>query len=111
MLELGSYSVNSHKEGGKLVADCADILLTVGVRARDFKEIALISGMPESSAWSFSDSVSAGNFLKDFIKDGDVILVKGSQGMRMEKAVAVIIEDKENIKNILVRQEKEWESR
>ena len=94
-----------------MVYGCADILLTVGVRARDFKESALEAGMLECSTWSFSSSFEAGDFLKDFIKEGDVILVKGSQSMRMEKAVALILEDKENIKKLLVRQEKEWKVR
>ena len=111
MLELGSYSVNSHKECGKLVAECVNILLTVGVRARDFKDSAIKAGMSINSAWSFSSSLEAGNYLKDFIKEGDVLLVKGSQGMRMEKAVALLIEDQDNIKNLLVRQEKEWKDR
>jgi UDP-N-acetylmuramoyl-tripeptide--D-alanyl-D-alanine ligase len=111
MLELGSYSVNSHKEGGKLVAESADVLLTVGVRARDFKESALEAGMSKDSAWSFATSTEAGEFLKEFIKEGDIILVKGSQGVRMEKAVAIILEDKENSEKLLVRQEGEWQRR
>jgi UDP-N-acetylmuramoyl-tripeptide--D-alanyl-D-alanine ligase len=111
MLELGSYSSSAHKDGGKLVAESADILLTVGVRARDFKESALEVGMPETSAWSFSTSSDVGHFLKDFVKEGDIILVKGSQSMRMEKAVAMILEDKENVEKLLVRQENEWKVR
>ncbi|MEI7513204.1 MAG: UDP-N-acetylmuramoyl-tripeptide--D-alanyl-D-alanine ligase [bacterium] len=111
MLELGSHSVSSHKEAGKLVADCADVLLTVGVRARDFKESAMDSGMSKNSVWSFHNSNEAGEFLKDFIKEGDLILVKGSQGVRMEKAVSVILEDKENIGKLLIRQEGEWQVR
>ena len=58
-----------------------------------------------------SGPTSVGEFLKDYIKEGDVILVKGSQSMRMEKAVALILEDKENIKKLLVRQEREWKVR
>ena len=108
MLELGSYSVNSHKEGGRWVADSADILLTVGVRARDFKDSAVEAGMSLNSVWSFHNSIEAGEFLKEFIKEGDVILAKGSQGMRMEKAVSMILEDKENAAKLLVRQESEW---
>jgi UDP-N-acetylmuramoyl-tripeptide--D-alanyl-D-alanine ligase len=111
MLELGSYSVNSHKEAGKLVAKCADILITVGVRARDFKESAIDAGMSEKNTKSFSNSIDAGLFLKDYLKEGDIVLAKGSQSMRMEMVVAEIIEDKENIKKLLVRQEGEWKVR
>jgi len=111
MFELGSYSVSAHKEGGKFVNDSVDFLITVGVRAMDIKESAIENGMSSKSTCSFSSSIEAGNFLKDFVKEGDLILVKGSQGMRMERTVAIIIEDKENLKKILVRQEDEWQKR
>lgn len=111
MLELGSHSVSAHKEGGKLIKESVDILLTVGVRARDFKNSAQDEGMNPESSMSFSNSSDAGLFLKDFIKEGDVVLVKGSQSMRMEKTVAIILEDKENMKKLLVRQDKEWLTR
>ncbi len=111
MLELGSYSVSAHKEAGKLAKDCADVVITVGVRARDFKDSAIEVGMSKKSVWSFSTSSEAGEFLKEFVKEGDVVLVKGSQSMRMEKAVSVILEDKENIEKLLIRQEMEWQNR
>jgi UDP-N-acetylmuramoyl-tripeptide--D-alanyl-D-alanine ligase len=111
MLELGSHSVHAHKEGGRLVKDSADIVLTVGVRARDFKDSAIEAGMSKKSAFSFSTSSEAGEFLEKFINEGDVILVKGSQSMRMEKAVAMILEDKENLPQLLIRQEREWKIR
>lgn len=111
MLELGAHSSSEHKKGGELVASCADALITVGVRARDFKESAIGAGMSDKSAWSFSTSSDAGEFLVDFVKEGDVILVKGSQSMRMEKVAAILLEDKENISKLLVRQEGEWRVR
>jgi UDP-N-acetylmuramoyl-tripeptide--D-alanyl-D-alanine ligase len=111
MLELGAHSSSEHKKGGELVANCADVLITVGVRARDFKESAISAGMSDKSAWSFSVSPDAGEFLVDFVKEGDVILVKGSQSMRMEKVAAILLEDKENIGKLLVRQEGEWQKR
>jgi DNA gyrase subunit A len=49
-----------------------------------------------------------GDFLRDFIKTGDIILVKGSQGIRMERVVAAILQDIDMKGNLLVRQEKEW---
>ena len=111
MLDLGSFSAESHKNMGKLAASCADMVFTVGVRARDIKDFAIAGGVAPEMARSFSSSNEAGRELKEFVNDGDVILVKGSQGMRMEKAVAEIVADKENIKSMLVRQEKEWEAR
>jgi len=49
--------------------------------------------------------------LKDFIKKGDIVLVKGSQGIRMERAVSRILKNKDKKSDLLVRQEKEWLAR
>ena len=111
MLELGSYSAEAHKNIGTIAAECADIIFTVGVRARDIKNYAVKAGMLETSTQSFSSSVEAGGYLKDFIQEGDVILAKGSQGMRMEKAIMPLVLDQEKINDLLVRQEKEWVGR
>jgi UDP-N-acetylmuramyl pentapeptide synthase len=64
--------------------------------------------MQEENIHEFSNSTIVGGFLKTFLQEGDIILVKGSQGVRMERAVGEIIADKKNKSNLLVRQEKEW---
>jgi UDP-N-acetylmuramoyl-tripeptide--D-alanyl-D-alanine ligase len=38
----------------------------------------------------FKNNVEAAGFLKDFLKLGDVLLVKGSRGMKMEEIVTVL---------------------
>jgi len=111
MLELGSYSAEAHKNIGTIAAQCADIIFTVGVRARDIKEYAIKAGTQETSTLSFSSSVEVGDYLKDFIQEGDIILAKGSQGMRMEKAIMPLVLDQVKINDLLVRQEKEWVGR
>jgi hypothetical protein len=42
------------------------------------------------------------------IKNGDLVYAKGSQGMRLERALKMILRDKETARDVLVRQEKEW---
>ena len=42
------------------------------------------------------------------MKKGDIILVKGSQGARMEKVILEIMADPESAENLLVRQDKQW---
>ncbi len=46
--------------------------------------------------------------IKTFVKSGDLILVKGSQGMRMEHVVEAILLDQKNKNKLLVRQDSEW---
>ena len=58
--------------------------------------------------FSFKDSGEAGKFLQQRIKEGDLILIKGSQGVRMEKAVKEIMAEPLKAKDLLVRQEKPW---
>jgi len=50
----------------------------------------------------------AGLFLQDKIGRGDVILIKGSQGVRLEKVVKEIMAEPQNAEKLLVRQNKEW---
>jgi UDP-N-acetylmuramyl pentapeptide synthase len=56
----------------------------------------------------FDNPMSAGEKVKKMVQLGDVVLVKGSQGMRMEKVVEQLIQDKENMKNLLCRQDEVW---
>ena len=108
MLELGKYTEESHKNIGKIAEKNAEILIVVGPRARAIKAGALNAGMNEKNIFEFNNSRETGEFLKTFVKNGDLVLVKGSQGMRMERAVEAVLKDKENKEKLLVRQDKEW---
>lgn len=108
MLELGRHTEETHKKIGELVEKIADILITCGPRAQFFKEGALRAGLPADKIFSFSNSRETGDFLKDFVKNGDLFLIKGSQGVRLERAVESILEDKGKKGELLVRQDKEW---
>jgi UDP-N-acetylmuramoyl-tripeptide--D-alanyl-D-alanine ligase len=108
MMELGKYSAEEHIKAGKLVADICDILVISGIRARKIVEGALDSKMKEKNIFQFDDSNETADAMKEIIKSGDVILVKGSQSMRMERIVKEIMLESENAKDLLVRQEKEW---
>lgn len=111
MLQLGKHTVETHKEMGAIAKANADVLITVGPRAEACFEKAKELGMTEGNLYKFLDSRSAGEFLKDFIKPGDLILVKGSQGVRMERAVEAILRDVDKKSELLVRQDKEWLAR
>lgn len=111
MMEIGDFSVKEHKRMGEMVAKKSDFLISVGVRAQDIQESAVEHGFTEEQAVHFRDSISAGNWLKNIIHPGDVILVKGSQSMRMEKVVEAIMANPAQKEKLLVRQEKEWKNR
>ncbi len=108
MLELGKYSTEEHKKAGARVAEHADLLVTVGIRARFIAEGALEAGMKEKKIVRFEDSIKAGDYLSKIIKRGDIILVKGSQSMRMERAVKMMMAEPNKAHEFLVRQEEDW---
>lgn len=111
MLELGRFSTTEHEKVGVAVASCANILLTVGVRSRSIAETALQNGMSESNIFQYEESEKAGKELQNLIKPGDVILVKGSQGIRMEKIVAEIMAKPDRAEELLVRQNRAWQEK
>ena len=113
MLELGRHTSEAHKEIGKVVADVADILITVGIRARGIADSAMDAGMSEKNILQYEqgEAERAGEELEVRLEEGDVILVKGSQGMRLEKTVKAIMAEPIRAKELLVRQEPEWLSR
>ena len=111
MLELGRYTVDEHKKMGERASKSANILVTVGIRSRYAAEAALIDGMSEGKVFQFDDSLEAGMFMKDLIKEGDVILIKGSQGVRMEKCVEELMAKPEYKEKLLVRQSADWQDK
>ncbi len=111
MLELGILTSDAHYKIGKSIPLFFDLLVTVGPRSVGFAKGASDSGMIKSKIKSFNNSIDAGEYLKENIKSGDLVLVKGSQGVRMERAVAMLMFKPEDRFNLLVRQEDEWLAR
>jgi UDP-N-acetylmuramoyl-tripeptide--D-alanyl-D-alanine ligase len=111
MLELGKYSADEHREVGRLLVPVAQYVVCVGLRARRVAESMLSLSYDEEKISCFDGMDEAGDFLRNFIGPGDLILVKGSQAMRLEKVVEEIMRHPEDAKNLLVRQEPEWLSR
>lgn len=111
MLELGQYSVREHERIGALTAQSADILFTVGVRARKIAEGALENGMDEANIFQYEDVKRAGRELQDMIESGDLILVKASQGIRAERIVEEIMYEPDKAEELLVRQGSVWQNK
>jgi UDP-N-acetylmuramoyl-tripeptide--D-alanyl-D-alanine ligase len=112
MLELGRYTSGEHKKIGELVQSLGiDILITVGLRAETIAEKAIEAGMKKEKVFIFRKSEEAIDLIKDMLLEKDLILVKGSQGIRMEKIVVEIMKDKEKKGELLVRQSAEWQGK
>jgi len=112
MLELGSYSQEGHRLVGKhLVKSKINKLIAVGERANDIVYGAEEAGMSRDHIFHFAESIAAGKFVQSRIKENDLILVKGSQGVRMEKIVKEIMAEPWRNKELLVRQDEQWLNR
>ncbi len=111
MMELGRMSVDEHRKIGIKAAKVADLLIVVGIRSRDTAMAAWDSGMPEQNILQFENAEQAGRELQGMIQEGDAILVKGSQSMRMERVVVEIMQEPERAGELLVRQDAEWKKR
>jgi len=109
MLELGNITQQAHEEIGQAVVDYkADYLITVGEMSRDMVRAAVKRGMNKDKCFNFKNSIEAGRFLQDKISEGDLVLVKGSQGTRMERVVKEVMAEPQKAKDLLVRQDKSW---
>lgn len=108
MLELGTYSIAEHEKVGRLAAKIADMLVTVGIRAEGIAEGAHKARLAKKNIHSFDTAKDAATFLSTEVTEGDVVFVKGSQGVRLERITEVLIQDKERAHELLVRQDKEW---
>jgi UDP-N-acetylmuramoyl-tripeptide--D-alanyl-D-alanine ligase len=111
MLELGKITEQEHRQVGKKLVDIADIIVTVGLRAKSTADEALKNGFIKKKLQSFDTSLLSIDFLKNTLKKGDIVLIKGSQGIRLERATEAIMAHPELKKELLCRQEKEWQNR
>ncbi len=111
MLELGSFSPEEHRRIGVIAASSATELWTVGVRAKMIGESAHAAGLLKKHIRHFDASLEAGVALAKTLEEGDVVLVKGSQSIRMERVVAAAMQNPAAREKLLVRQEKEWKKR
>jgi UDP-N-acetylmuramyl pentapeptide synthase len=111
MLELGSFTEEAHRKIGARAAQVADILLAVGEKSIFMADEAKKSGLAKENVWYFASSEEAGRALQDLIREGDVILVKGSQSIRMERIVKELMAEPQRAKELLIRQDDSWENR
>lgn len=110
MLELGKYSNAAHDAVGAQASGIVSELVTVGTEAARIAESARNAGLNPDRIVEYKrgESLAAGEACAKQIREGDVILVKGSQGIRMERAVKALMAEPHRAKELLVRQSDEW---
>ena len=90
MLELGDKELDYHRDSGRAIPNDIDVVIGVGRRSK-----ALLDGARESGrkdVHHFDDAEAAGEFLRTFIKDGDLVLIKASRGIGLDRTVAILQE-------------------
>ena len=91
MLELGRASESLHYECGVFAADAhIDGIFGVQGAAREIVRAAVNASYTNGQACFFGDADEASSFIADELRRGDLVLVKGSRGVRMEKTVKSI---------------------
>jgi UDP-N-acetylmuramoyl-tripeptide--D-alanyl-D-alanine ligase len=93
MRELGATSPQLHREAGKFAAQTGKIDWVVGVEgdAAQIVEGAVAAGLPGSQTRVFASSEEAAKFLANLVAPGDLLLVKGSRGVKMERIVESLL--------------------
>ena len=89
MLELGPMEAEAHREAGRLAARVLDVLIAVGPRAALMADAAREAGL--GAVYQTSDPAEAAAVARAQSGPGDWVLVKASRGLRLERAVQLLV--------------------
>ena len=87
MLELGEYSQGAHEEIGRLAAEGVDFLITVGQNGKIIASAAERTGLSKEKILIFDKAEEVIEPVKKIIKNKDLILIKASRGIGLDKVV------------------------
>lgn len=107
MLELGAQSIGAHQAAGDMAGEVADVLVCVGEKSRLTSDSAA-NQLPKENIHWFRTADEAKMKVQELLEPGDIVLVKGSQGMRMERVVKEIMAEPERAAQLLARQGPRW---
>lgn len=110
MLELGGLTEEEHQKIGRQVAESnIDFLVCCGKLAAIIGKTAAKAGFPEDKISYFENSPEAAlHIQQNILQPNDVVLIKGSQGSRMEKITKELMADPLKASELLVRQSPDW---
>jgi UDP-N-acetylmuramoyl-tripeptide--D-alanyl-D-alanine ligase len=90
MLELGPYEKQGHELVGARAAEVVDELITLGERGRMIADAAWRAGLSKKRISTLEDSQQAIDFVRHRLGPNDVVLIKGSHGMQMDRLVTAL---------------------
>ena len=90
MLELGQYEKQGHEIVGVRAAEVADALVTIGTLGHLIAAAARWAGMQSGKIIEFENTDEAISYLQKSLTEKDVVLVKGSHGIRMDRIVTAL---------------------
>jgi UDP-N-acetylmuramoyl-tripeptide--D-alanyl-D-alanine ligase len=90
MLELGQYEHAGHHKVGKVAATAADALILIGERTKIIADAAVEHGFPAENVHWYANSTQAADQISTLVRSGDIVLVKGSNVMRMDRILTVL---------------------
>jgi len=90
MLEIGKYAIEAHEQIGRFSEKVFDILVTVGPRAKFIADAAVKAGLSRKNVLTFDVAEDAQRPVQDLLKKGDLVLVKGSRAIGLDKIVEEI---------------------
>ena len=93
MLELGVCAEAEHYKVGRIAAEKADLVFAYGPNSIRVLNGCITGGMTENVARAFTDRERLVSVLKQIIQPGDVLLIKGSRGMRMELIAQALLQE------------------
>jgi UDP-N-acetylmuramoyl-tripeptide--D-alanyl-D-alanine ligase len=94
MLELGDLAATAHRSLGQHIGRTGiDLLYTCGEFGGEIVDGAIEAGMQTERACALKDTTEIAKSLKYILREGDLLLVKGSRGARMERVVEQIMEE------------------
>ncbi len=111
MLELGNETEMGHKAIAKQLAQShIDKVLLLGKRMVFASEELVESGFPAENLIHFDTHEQLSAKAKEMVSEGDIVLIKGSQGMRMEKIGYELLRDQAEAEKLLCRQSDTWKN-
>ncbi len=94
MLELGDFAEEAHRDVGRLCCNYnLDCLIAVGPNAKFVVEGAIECGFNSSELYVFYDNTTAIEHINEILMPNDIILFKGSRGMRLEEIADFVAEN------------------